>query len=461
MGSSCSWLPDLDQMAGPLYWRIAKALSRDIQSGRLSVGERLPPHRALAEALGVTVNTVTKAYAEVERIGLIVSRTGRGTYVKGFPEELADGTAEKKDVIDLKANVVTGGAFNPVFNKLLGTLSRRGSLHGLLEYHPHPGLERHRAAGARWISQRGIEARADQVILCNGAQEGLMAALSAITRPHDTLLTEKLSYAGLRYIAEMLQLNIRGIEVDEHGMIPDELEAACRNEEVAAIFVNPTNHNPTNAFMPLERRMSLVEIAGRAGALIIEDDIFGHVSGYEAPLVTSLAPDRCIYVCGTSKSIAAGLRVGYVLAPPALVKPLIDALRATYLTSPALMAEITTLLIEGGHANEFAAWHRREAQARQAIAREALGLNTSVDLPSYHLWLPLPEPWRGPDFAAELKAKGVLVAPCDQFAVDRSPLPHAVRLALGAVGDHRRLREGLGVIAQTLTDRSGRLRGNR
>ncbi|MCG8593414.1 MAG: PLP-dependent aminotransferase family protein [Kiloniellales bacterium] len=461
MGSSCSWLPDLDQMAGPLYWRIAKALSRDIQSGRLSVGERLPPHRALAEALGVTVNTVTKAYAEVERIGLIVSRTGRGTYVKGFPEELADGSAEKKDVIDLKANVVTGGAFNPVFNKLLGTLSRRGSLHGLLEYHPHPGLERHRAAGARWIAQRGIDARADQVILCNGAQEGLMAALSAVTRPHDTLLTEKLSYAGLRYIAEVLRLNIRGIDIDEEGMIPDKLEAACRNESVAAIFVNPTNHNPTNAFMPLDRRRALVEIAERAGALVVEDDIFGHVSGYEAPLVTSLAPDRCIYVCGTSKSIAAGLRVGYVLAPPALVKPIIDALRATYLASPALMAEITTLLIEDGHANEFAAWHRQESRARQALAREALGLDTGIALPSYHLWLPLPEPWRGPDFATELKAKGVLVAPCDQFAVDRSPLPHAVRLALGAVGGHGRLQEGLGIIAQTLTDRSNRLRGNR
>lgn len=456
-----SWIPNLDEARGPLYWRIAAALARDIRSGRLGVGERLPTHRALAEALGVTVNTVTKAYAEAERNGFVVSRSGRGTYVEGFPEEIADGTAAPKDVIDLRANVATGGAFNPVFNRLLGALSRRGSLHGLLEHHPHPGLERHRAAGARWIARRGIDAKPDRVIVCNGAQEGLLAILSTITRPRDTLLTEKLNYPGLRYITDLLHLNARGVAIDDNGIIPDELEAACKNEQVAAIFVTPTNHNPTNAFASVERRKAIVEIAARAGALLVEDDIFGHVTNHDVPTLAALAPDRCIYVCGTSKSIAAGLRVGYILAPVALLGRIIGTLRSMYFLSPALMGEIATLLIEEGHADDFTAWHRSEAQARYELARATLGLENRVALPSYHLWFPLPEPWRSGDFVAELKTQGVLVAPSDQFAVDRSPVPHAVRLALGSLSDRARLQEGLNIVAKTLKSRSSELQNAR
>src|SRR3546814_15344356 len=73
------WLPNLDQVRGPLYWRIHAALASDVRSGRLAPGERLPTHRTLARALGVTVNTVTRAFAEAERSGLVVSRVGRGT----------------------------------------------------------------------------------------------------------------------------------------------------------------------------------------------------------------------------------------------------------------------------------------------------------------------------------------------------------------------------------------------
>src|SRR3546814_3114419 len=100
-------------------------------------------------------------------------------------------------------------------------------------------------------------------------------------------------------------------------MLPDALEVACQQENVAAILVTPTNHNPTNASMPLARRAAIVEIAGRAGTLLVEDDAFGHLSGDATPTVTSLAPDRCIYVCSLSKSVAVGLRVGFILAPAA------------------------------------------------------------------------------------------------------------------------------------------------
>ena len=445
-----AWVPDLDEAKGPLYWRIAAALARDVRSGRLGVGEQLPTHRALADILGVTVNTVTKAYAEAERNGLIVSRTGRGTYVKGFPEEMANGAAPPREMINLAANVTSSSAFNPVFNRLLGALSRRGSLHGLLDYHPHPGLDRHRSAGARWITRRGVEATPDRVSVCTGAQEGLLAVFSAIARPRDTILTEMLNYAGVRYIADTLHLNVRGVEIDAQGLVPDALEAACQMNRVAAILCNPTNHNPTTATASLERRKAIVEIAGRAGALLVEDDIFGHLTGQGLPPLAALAPDRCVYVCGTSKSIAAGLRVGYLLPPAALVNRIIDSLQTMHWSSPALMGEIATLLIEEGHADEFVAWHRREALARQKLARSILGLGDDRAASGYHLWLPLPEGLHTAHFVSELRRQGVLVSPSDQFVVDGGPVPDAVRLALGSIADHERLEQGLKLTAACL-----------
>ncbi|NIA70446.1 PLP-dependent aminotransferase family protein [Pelagibius litoralis] len=452
-----SWLPDLDLTRGPLYWRIQGALAEDIRSGRLAAGERLPTHRALADALGVTVNTVTKAFAEAERTGLIVSRVGRGTYVKGFPEEMQLDNGKAQDVIDLCQNIAVTDTLDPLLNRLLGALSRRGSLHGLLQNHPHPGIARHRNAGARWIKRRGIEAQPGQVLLCNGGQDGLMAIFLAIARPGGTILTEKLNYAGIRFVARCLNLNLRGVESDEQGIIPDALEAACKQENVSAILVTPTNHNPTNVFTPLERRKALVEIAGRAGTLLVEDDAFGHLTGNKVPTLTALAPDRCIYVCGLSKSMAGGLRVGYVLAPAALVSGLVNSLRTMYSVYPTLMAEIATSLIEEGQADEFVGWHRREARERNDLAREVLGLGNGPEgVSSYHLWLPLPEGRRAVDFVADLRAEGVLVAPPEKFTVDHQPAPNAVRLALGSVRDRERLKEGLRRVADCLSGRPHR-----
>ena len=452
-----SWVPELENGRGPLYRRIAAALARDIHDGKLSAGERLPTHRSLAEALGITSNTVTKAYAEAERNGLVVSRAGRGSYVKGFPEQMADAGAHKGLAIDFATNSVSGEHFNPVFNRLLGALSRRESLHGLLDHHPHPGLEHHRAAGARWIGRRGIEAQSNRVVVCNGAQHGLLAGLMAVTRPRDIVLTEKLTYVGVRYIADILQVDLRGIETDDQGLIPEDVEAACQKEKVAAILVNPTNQNPTNAFMSLARRQELIEIARKAGALLVEDDIFGHVTNHDVPPIAALAPDRCIYVCGLSKSIATGLRVGYVLPPPALVSRVVDSLDTMHWSSPVLMGELATLLIEGEQADEIIAWHQSKALERNRMARLALKLDPERAMPSYHLWVPLPEPWRPAEFVAELKDHGVMAVPAEQFAVSRGPVPDAVRLAFGSIKTNEKLQDGLNLVAKCFQERPFRL----
>jgi DNA-binding transcriptional MocR family regulator len=115
------------------------------------------------------------------------------------------------------------------------------------------------------------------------------------------------------------------------------------------------------------------------------------------------------------------------------------------------MAEITAVLIESGMAAKFLGWHRTEAAERVRMARDILKRDDiAVETSSYHVWLPLPEPWRAMDFAAEVRALGVLVSPADYFAVDRGPVPHAIRISLGGVGSRARLADGLRAVAAAL-----------
>lgn len=449
------WEPNLPKVR-PYYRSIVAALQQDISNGVLSAGTRLPTHRELAYRLKVTVGTVTKAFTEAERTGLIVSRVGRGTYVLQFPENVEASGQTSGELIDLSVNTVSIEPFNTALNKVLGALSRRKSLYGLLEYHPVPGLLRHRATGAKWLKLRGIDAKPDSIILCSGAQEALMAALATVTRPGDAVLTESLNYAGIRRLADLFRLDIRGVPTDRDGLRPDLLLDAAKGTRVGAILCSPTVHNPTTATMPIERRREILKVAAQLDTFVIEDDSGGHLSGHEEPTLATLAPDRCVYLCGTSKSIAPGLRIGFMTAPPSIMPRLREGVHATSWTSPTLMGEITSVLIEDGIADQFISWHRKEAVARAALASEVLGIpNTVPEFPSYHIWLQLPAPWRAGEFAAKVRLGNTIISPADLFAVDRSPTQHAVRISLGGVSERSTLAEGLRIIREALDARPG------
>jgi DNA-binding transcriptional MocR family regulator len=446
------WQPRIARQSGPKYLAIAEALADDIAGGMLAPGTRLPTHRDLAERIGVTVGTVTRAYAEAQRRGLISGEIGRGSFVRRRDVIAPTAPDEGSDhFVDFSLNLPASGDGERRLAETLGQIARE-PLADLLDYGPSGGLPRHRAAGVEWLKRAGLEAARERVFVTNGAQHAMTVAFMAIAKPGDVILTENLTFHGMKELATYLGLALVGLATDAEGVIPDAFDEACRTRCPRALYCMPNLQNPTAVVMGETRRQAIVQIARRHDVCIVEDDVYGFLLDDEAlPPLAALAPELTYYLTSLSKSIAPGLRVGYVLAPASDAERIVSATRATCRMATPLMAEIATRWIADGVADAFVAYQRREVAARRGIAERALaGIPCQTHPKSFHLWIPLPEPWRAGTFVAELKAKGVLVLPAEIFAVAPATAPHAVRTCLGAVRGRAAVERGLEVLAATL-----------
>lgn len=449
------WNPDITKQTGARYLAIADRIAEDIEHGQLRPGEQMPTHRELALRLGVTVGTITRAYAEAQRRGLLVGETGRGTYVRedlfadAFPPNLA---AQDDSLIDLSLNlppVAASDQLGQVLSSTLTNLAGRPNLAGLLGYHTPVGAERHRSAGAAWISRSGMEAEARRVLVTSGALHAMTVVFSTLTKPGDTVFTESLTYPGMKNLAHLLHLRLQGLAVDEQGIIPEAFERACRNGAVRVLYTIPTIHNPLGTVMPEERRREIARIAEEHDIYIVEDDVHSFMLERPPLPLSSFAPERSYYILTTSKSIAGGMRIGYLLAPERMVERLATSLRSTVWMAAPLMAEIASEWIKDGTAERLIEQKRQEARERQEIARRILhGLRFHAHPLSFHLWLELPEPWRSDEFIAQARRRNVLVTPPEAFVPAREEAPHAVRVCLGAVRTRQQLEKGLKIVRE-------------
>ncbi len=452
-----NWTPEIEGSAGPRYIAIADALAVEVAEGRFKPGERLPTHRNLAWKLGVTVGTVSRAYAEAERRGLVSGEVGRGTYVRGLdPRHVHINYAPSESpstAIDLSSAILPPGDEARHIGPALAALAKDPRAAQLLCYQPHAGRPEHRAAGAEWVARRGLDVSPDQVVLTNGGNHGILVAFAAATRPGDRVLTENLSYALVQPIARMLGLRLEGVATDREGLIPEALETACRTSDVTALYTIPTVQNPTTAVMSEARRRAIAEVAEGHGMSILEDDIFALLAESPPPPIASFAPERTYYINSLSKTLAPGLRIGYVGAPADALERVANAVRATCMSASPFPAEIASRWIRDGTADRILASHRREVAARRERVLDILG-DREVDCPvgSLHFWLHLPEPWRASDFVAEAKLRGVLIASAEIFAIGRREVPHAVRAGLGTLPSREPLERALRILAKLLDE---------
>jgi DNA-binding transcriptional MocR family regulator len=444
------WLPNLDSRKGPVYRAIADAIDEDVQSGALRAGSRLPPHRDLADHLGVTVTTITRAYTEAARRGLINGHVGRGTFIRG--QEPYDEAGGDNSVLDLSINVLMPD--KEVANLAAHLFQRRVlPWTQLLGYAPKRGHQRHRQAMAAWLKQLGLVADPEYIVLTAGAQHGLLTSLAALLDPGDTLLTEEVTYSGVRRIAQQMHLKVRGIAMDGEGLRPDALEAACRSTRARVLYCMPRMQNPTSAVMSERRRRLIASIADKHRLIVVEDDTYGFLSPERTPLAP-LIPQRTVFVTSLSKSLFPGLRLGCVVAPPALLDKIAGAVWTTMISTSPIGADLMSGWIEDGTAARIAEWKRHEGAARQIMAKRLLAGERYQTHPlSHHIWLSLPARWSSDGFVAQARSRGVLLNASSEFAVGEQH-PKAVRLCLGTPRTRAGLEQALARVAECLSDRA-------
>lgn len=444
------------ERVGPRYLAIAEALADDIRAGRLGVGERLPTHRDLADALGVTVGTVSRAYREAIDRGLVSGEVGRGTYVRGQEQPpratgLAFRDPEDRSLIDLGLNFLRVPEHDHVIADTLATLAREPGVASLFdEYKPQQGLRSHREAGARWVARGGLEVSPDRVLVCAGAQHAMTVAILALTRPGDTILTDEVTYPTMITLARVLHRRLEGVAMDREGMVPEALDAACRAHHARLVYVMPTVQNPTARVMSVARRERIAEVAARHRIAVLEDDIYGFLTEQRLPALASFVPERGYFIAACTKSVAPGLRVGFLAVPPGESGRFLEPLWATAVMASPPMAEIAARWIDDGTAELLAEARRIEATARQRLARSILaGIELDGHPSAIHLWLRVPSGSSSASFVACAQQRGVAVIPGEAFAVGELR-PAAVRISLGPARDHDELARGLRVVAELL-----------
>jgi DNA-binding transcriptional MocR family regulator len=434
-------LPPRGQRSGPIYQAIADAISREIESGRLKPGSRLPTQRVLARQLGVTLTTVTRAYVEAQRRGLLSGEVGRGTFVRPGALEIE---SPEQGILDLAVNALMPLPYMEELADRLVTAIPRSAGARVFAYQPHAGARHNRAAGSAWITWAGVDAPVDRVVVTAGGQHAMMLSLMALAKPGDEILVEEFTYPGMTDVASHLHLRLRAVAIDEEGLVPESLDDACRKGKVAALYCIPSFQNPTTALMPEKRRQQIAMVAIEHRLTVIEDDVYGFLAPDSKPLSSFLPDSQFLYITSTSKSIAPGIRTGYLLAPAAMIERLSALVLRTMVNAPPAMAELATSLITEGIAGRIVEWKRKEIVARQDIARRALGaLNMQSHPQSPHVWVRLPDPWRSDAFVARARHRGILLNSAESFAVDHETDVQAVRIALGPPATRSALEEGL------------------
>ena len=432
----------------PTYVQIRNLVRQQIVQGDLPSGERLPPERELARTLGVSRTTVVRAYGELKAEGLVQGHVGRGTVIAGgkpltdtqpiaWPacfsgmgrriaryaqpaEMLSRQLRSRPIVISLALGVPDPTLLSPerlteAWETVVG--ERGAAAVGPCQVQGIPAVRELICSRAR---QRGLEVSPDNVTMVNGSQHGLDLLLRLLVEPGDTVLVEVPTYfVGLQCF-QSRGVRIIGVPVDEEGMDVERVELLLARYRPRLIYTVPTYQNPTGATMSLKRRERLLALAQQYQVPIVEDDPFGDLHFDEPPPPPIKALDghgHVLYLSTFSKSLAPGLRVGWLVAPSPVVQ------RAALLNGMAELHANTVgqhLVVEfarRGWLEELIDQARSTYKARCSAMDAALrqrrlsGMRWAVPAGGMFLWLRLPEEVDVQNLLTETVKQGVAFLP--------------------------------------------------
>ncbi|MBO0844337.1 MAG: PLP-dependent aminotransferase family protein, partial [Nocardioides sp.] len=350
--------------------RIYQALREAVLDGRLSPGDRVPAGRDLARQLGVARGTVTAAYDRLTAEGFLETRPGSGTFVTSVPLardvtrharpgvvrplplwelRAAEDPPRTRRLHDLSIGLPDPGLFPlDVWRRLVAEQLRRSRLEETT-YGGH-GSFRLQSEIARFLGlSRSVVASADDVVVTAGAQQGIDLVARVLIEPGAVVAVEDPGYFAVHRLLETHRADVRGVPVDDEGLVVESLPDRAR-----LVYVTPSHQFPTGVSMSLARRAALLRWAVTHDAVIVEDDYDSEYRFSRQPVepMQSLDRDgRVVYVGTFSKSLLPALRTGFLVPPRSLTPALREAKRVTTwegdLTTQGALA---AFLAEGHHA---------------------------------------------------------------------------------------------------------------
>src|SRR5450432_2663962 len=383
-------LEDWASRPGTLPTRLAAAFDRAIARGEIPPGARLPSERALAEALAVSRTTVVAAYERLRQDGRVESRVGSGTRV--HPGDSAMEAPDRSREVSLPATSTLvlrtvaedpAGSISFLAAHLPGAsevlekawAGSRREISALARQHGYMplGLPALRAALARHLTSRGLPTREEQILVTNGAQQGIDLIASHMLAPGDEVVAEDPTYPGaLDLFAAARARVVATAPAAEPGAL-EQIAAAIRRPRARLLYLLPTFHNPTGAVLPERPRREIARLSEQTGVAVIEDHTLSDLSlGPEAPLpIAAFAKAAPILTIGSfSKLFWVGLRIGWIRGPEPLIHRLARRKAMDDLGSSVLSQAVAVRLLESVDA--VTALRRGQVEARFEAMSKAL-----------------------------------------------------------------------------------------
>lgn len=447
-----SWKPTIEKGSTPIYLAIADQLEKDIRSGVLSPGTKLPPQRELADFLDVNLSTVSRAFKKCEQQGLICASVGSGTFVSS---DVAVNTIllhahDAHRLIEL-GSIFPDASANEEISAYIKKMTAEPDFGRLFQYGFFGGTLWQKQAAVKWIRRTGYQSQPQNILLANGGQNAIFAVLAGLFHPGDKIGTDPVTYPGIKTAARMLNIQLVPIQQENNEITEEGLLYACKNENIKGIYLIPDYHNPTTHTMSFDTRKMIAAKAREKGLIIIEDAINSLLTAKPLPPIAAYAPENVVHIVSLSKTVAPGLRLAFITTPEAYRKQMEVVLYSMNITVSPFMAELAARMIYDEVAEKIAQKRRIYTQEQNAVVDRCLdGYRILGDHDSNFRWLLLPERFTGESFELCAYHAGVQVYAAERFAVGKTIPERAVRMAITAPEDAAQLEEALKTIRSLL-----------
>jgi GntR family transcriptional regulator / MocR family aminotransferase len=450
----------------PLRAQLERGLRKAIRSGRLQPDERLPSSRELARELGVSRGLVLECYTQLQAEGYLTSHGGSATRVapgaEAPPAPPPRVEAEAAPAIDFRHGSPDLASFPRRDWAWAMREACRDVTAGELGYGDSRGSEALRAVLAGYLRRvRGAVAEPERIVICAGVQQAVNVVLRTLARQG----VRRVAFEDPGHPDHRAGLGLVGIEpvsvpVDAHGLDVEALAASG----AGAVVLTPAHQSPTGALLAPERRQALLAWAAERDAILIEDDYDAEFRYDREPVgaLQGLAPERVATLGSVSKTLAPGLRLGWVVCPPKLVEAISAEKRFEDRAAPVLDQLALARLIESGRYDRHLRRMRGIYGARRrvlmdAIARHAPELELRGLAAGFHVLVLLPEGVEEEEVVAAARERSLGVYGLRDNTLGDGLWPPALVMGFGNVGEGA-IERGIETLAETLRELTGRPR---